>query len=288
MKPEPIGVCIPHSVDLTRFEPPSFDERMQFRDQKGISKSDFVYGYIAQPVRSRWTPPLFESFARVLRKRPDSHLYVAGLGENFPELHQSLPHEVRSKITIDGFLHGDEKLRQAYGAMDTFVHNSHLGETFGLVLTESMCCDTPVITVAKPLRGNAQCEVVRNGTGGMVIADESHLVDAMTRMQDETEEHGRMRTEGRSSVERRYSKTIVQGMILGLAEHVRAAHDRDELRIKLESDPLFRTHIDRSELLRESGGLFGSSGLKGACMQRVIMTPLFQRLLTAFRRRRLR
>jgi len=60
------------------------------------------------------------------------------------------------------------------------VFSSQWEEPFGLVMTESMACGTPVVA----LRRGAAPEVIVDGVTGFVCADEDEMVEAVRRARE--------------------------------------------------------------------------------------------------------
>ena len=97
-----------------------------------------------------------------------------------------MPETLRRRVVLIDFLHGDAALREAYGSMDVFLHTSRIGESFGMVLAESLCCGTPVITLSTPAKDNSQLEVVGHEQGGLVAASVAGMVKSMSRLESAT------------------------------------------------------------------------------------------------------
>jgi hypothetical protein len=89
---------------------------------------------------------------------------------------------IRRRVVLMEFLNDDETLSIAYSAMDVFLHASTIGESFGMVLAESLLCGTPVITLSTPARDNSQLEIVGHERGGLVAANIGGMVSAMRRL----------------------------------------------------------------------------------------------------------
>ena len=66
--------------------------------------------------------------------------------------------------------------------MDIFVLIAEQGESFGMVLAESLLCQTPVVTLATPWGDNSQGEVVGNRLGGFCAATKKELVPLIDRL----------------------------------------------------------------------------------------------------------
>lgn len=82
-----------------------------------------------------------------------------------------------ANVTLLGEITTQEKLdlyRRATGTL----FSSQWEEPFGLVMTESMACGTPVIALAR----GAAPEVIKDGETGFLCADEDQMVAAVTKL----------------------------------------------------------------------------------------------------------
>lgn len=74
---------------------------------------------------------------------------------------------------------GDNKLAIAYSSFDIMAHIAEKGESFGYVLTESILCETPVVTLNTPWADNSQAEVVDHLNGGYVVNSKKYFIQAI-------------------------------------------------------------------------------------------------------------
>ncbi len=273
---KPLGVFIPHMVHTDAFAAADPQSAAQLRDEHNIPQDAFVYGFLAQPHRAKWSPVLFNSFKAVAQRDPSVYLMIAGISEESKSLFADFPQDIKSRIIVLPFINGDQALRAVYSAMDTFVHTTRIGETFGFILTESMCCDTPVATMENPTRDNAQAEVVGHKRGGLVAANPAALVQAMEMLRDDPALRDHCKREGRQFVIDTFNKERVSAMLIKLLEHVHESKNKSELASRINADPALVTHISKSDLTEASNGHLGSYTLKDRITQCVVLNPIFQ------------
>lgn len=87
-------------------------------------------------------------------------------------------------VSILGF---QNDMNQFYKSIHCLVAPSKIKEAFGLVICESMYCNTPVITS----NSGAQEEIITNGEDGIIIdtVDYKHIVDSITYLMDNPSEY---------------------------------------------------------------------------------------------------
>ncbi len=159
-QPVPIGVVIPNMIEPGAFYPEQEGQGMAFRDEFGIPREAFVFGRIGQPNLANWSPEIFRPFQKIASENPNAWLLLVGMPEGLRSQLERLPPEIKRRVVTVSFLHGDDRLRACYWAMDVMLHAATCGESFGLVLIEAILCGRPVITMSRPRRGNSQIEIV--------------------------------------------------------------------------------------------------------------------------------
>ncbi|MFK7759603.1 MAG: glycosyltransferase family 4 protein [Phycisphaerales bacterium] len=276
VKPEPIGVYIPHMIDSNRFTPATDEDSKTFRSSNNIPENAFVFGYLAQPHPFKWSPHLFNAFKEVAQKHDHAYLMIAGIGDNSKKHFEHFPQHIKSRIIILPFIHGDEGLRQAYSAMDTFVLATEIGETFGLVLAEAMCCHTPAITLATPTRGNGQTEVVGHERGGLIAANPKSIAIAMDRIMTDHTLRAHCAAAGRAHIQSAYNKQHITAQLNELVIAVHESNTRQDLLSRItQSKPLI-SKVTKRDLHESWGGMIGSFSLKQKITQKLVFSPLLQ------------
>lgn len=225
-----VGVVLPNSVDPDRFTPLSAQERAAARADLSLPAGAFLFGRIGQPSPSKWDPAIFDVFAQVAVHEPRAWLLLVGAPDGYRAQADALPPSIANRIVFRDPVADDAQLRGWFGAMDAFLHMALIGESFGMVLCEAMLCDTPVLTLATPLKDNSQMEVVGHEEGGLVALDQVAMVGVMRRILDDGELRSRLRARARERVIEQFAIPIVAARAEAIYSALLAATDRAELR----------------------------------------------------------
>ena len=161
------SLILPNPVDTESFKNASEEEIIEFKSQYKIPLEAKVMGRIGQSVPSKWSPMLIEIFNEISREIEDLYLVLVNPPDNILKLTKNSPfsHKI---IHIEKII-GDKALSTAYSSFDVVAHIAERGESFGMVLTESILCGTPVVTLQTPWGDNCQGEVLGHGKGGLVV-----------------------------------------------------------------------------------------------------------------------
>ncbi len=277
IKPRPIGVCVPHMVDLSRFSPATKEETDAFRNEHNIPLDAFLYGYVAQKHPGKWSTTLFNSFRTQAESDPNTHLVIAGISDHDHRHFNHFPDHIKDRIIVIPFINGDDALQTAYSAMDTFVLVTNIGETFGLVAAEAMSCGTPVVTMANPQKGSGQCEVVGHESGGLIAASPAAVPVAMQRIREDHDLRAKCVANARQRVIDRYNPQTIGAKLIQVLKIVHSAPDRNSIREALEQDASLITSTNAKELHQDWGGMIGQFTPKQRLAQQLILNPTFQR-----------
>jgi phosphatidylinositol alpha-mannosyltransferase len=109
---------------------------------------------------------LLNALPEVLEVFPDLELLVAGPGD-IEGVRESLPSSTGDHVRFLGLISEEDKVR-AFKSADVYVAPNTGGESFGIVLLESMASGTPVI--ASDI--DAFARVLENGESGALFANE--------------------------------------------------------------------------------------------------------------------
>lgn len=250
IRPRPLGVVIPITANPAAFYPATKGERQMFRERHGLPDDAFVFGRIGQPSIWKWSPVIFDAFERVAVRHARAHLLLVGLPEELRSRLDALPASIRARVVEIPFLHGDEALRVAYGSLDTFLHAAEIGESFGLVLTEAMLCECPVITLSRPSRDNSQLEVVGHLRGGLVVNGTDGMEDAMNRLIEDGALRQQLAEGGATHIRAHYTPEQVVPQLMRVGTLACAASTREDLRDALDREPTLTTDIAEGEIRR--------------------------------------
>ena len=119
--------------------------------------TDLVLGRIGQSYEGKWSSIIVEVFEEIRDNVPNLKLLLV----NPPPLILKHSHKSRynADIVIIDRLDGDASLSDCYSSIDVFVLVAKQGESFGMVLSESLLCETPVITLSTPWADNSQVKL---------------------------------------------------------------------------------------------------------------------------------
>ena len=272
VEPRSPGVVIPYSVDASSFNVNSPEARIANRRSFGIPDSAFVFGRIGQPSAPKWSPDLITAFEAVAKMEPKAWLAVCGLPDTLQAMAARLPAEVRSRVVELPITNSDAELSRYYSLMDTFVHVSEKGESFGMVLCEAMLCEIPVITMSSPLRDNSQIEVVPSGKAGIVVQDLPGLIRAMSDIQKDDAAFQSMRHYSRQSVTDRFDIPVVTRQLISVAQIALAANSSQELARRLAENRNFQSAAP-ARLYRD---LLASANLTPSLSDRILASLVNQ------------
>jgi glycosyltransferase involved in cell wall biosynthesis len=275
VSPQPVGAVAPNIVRSDGFYPAGEEARRAFREEHGIPQDAIVFGRVGQPMRTKWSHACFEAFKKFAAERGDAWFVAVGIPWNYHKYLATFPQEVRRRIVVIEFLHGEEALRACYAAMDVFLHSSRIGESFGLVLAEAMLCERPVITLSTPARDNSQLEVVGHERGGLIAANVSAMVIAMRRLADDAALRDHFGRQGRQWCLEQYDSPVVGRVMLRIAELAHQHSDRKRLASALEDDPLITTDVSDKEIRALLSRCLGKVSLASRFLVWLVHAPAF-------------
>lgn len=236
-QPRSPGIVVPNSVDCDAFSPVRTDLRGSIRRSFGIPEDALVYGRVGQPMDGKWSPMLIHAFDAVAKDLPKAWLALCGMPDRLRAVVEDLPAAIRARVLELPITNSDAELRNYYGLMDIFVHSSEKGESFGLVLCEAMLSGLPVITVSTPLRDNSQIEVVKHNRTGIVVQTLPQMIQAMLRLQKDSEFCASARREAPGWVRSNFDISVVTKKVLAIAPIALASTSGEDLIRRLADVP---------------------------------------------------
>ena len=157
---------LPNATDINSFKRSSDKDVLNFKQLNNIDLSKTIIGRVGQPYIGKWSIKLIDIFNDILKTNPNIHLLLLLPPIEIKEKITKL--NLNEHVTILEKINGDLNLSIVYSSIDIFTHIAEQGESFGNVLTESMLCETPVLTLSTPWGDNSQCEVVGHLVGGCI------------------------------------------------------------------------------------------------------------------------
>jgi L-malate glycosyltransferase len=179
----------PYFIDDSLYYPRE-EEAASFRLEHGVTRDNFIFGYLGRFVEEKGLISLVQAFHQVISRHPEAVLWLIGSGPDEQKLSQ-LAFDLGLKDTnfkiIPSIPHA--KAPVALSAMDTLVLPSltrrFWREQFGRVIIEALACGTPVI-------GSDSGEIpflIRKLDGGIVFPEGN--VNALAEAMSEIMEHSR-------------------------------------------------------------------------------------------------
>jgi glycosyltransferase involved in cell wall biosynthesis len=186
-----------NGVDTKRFCPPS--SRADAKRYFGFDPERPVVGMVARPDPVKGHRYFFEA-VKLLEGRFNAQYYVAGADQSHPRIREEA--EKADVISHIRFLGVRRDVPDLLGATDIFVLPT-LSEALGISILEAMatCCAVVVSDVPVVL------EILKNGENGLVtpMRDSVALAERIGRLLKDPDLRLRLGTEGRKTVEARFS-----------------------------------------------------------------------------------
>jgi glycosyltransferase involved in cell wall biosynthesis len=232
------STIVPYPIKSEAFFKSKKWKQLAFREKYGIPKDAFVFGRIGQDNLSKWSLYLVDLFDK----------FCSEIDENSYLLIVNPPHEIikyiynkkLKHIVIIDKLIGDEELRDCYSSIDLFLHIANIGESFGMVLAESILCETPVITLSTPWADNSQCEVMGYGIGGLCASTLNQYYLFMVELFNDKNKLNKLGTNGRKHILNKYDYLLVAQRSLDIINHT---HPIESIRFDFSSIQNTNIHI---------------------------------------------
>lgn len=210
------SLILPNPVNTKSFYRSAPDRIESFRHKYGIHHNEIVLGRIGQSFVGKWSDMLVDLFCELCKTFDNLKLLVVNPSEPVYSQISVQSSDIRDKIIIINQIIGDDSLRDCYSSIDIFIHIADQGESFGLVLTEAMLCEVPVVTYSTPWGDNSQCEIVGNGKGGLVVTNYYDLRRATVTLIQDLGLRKSLGNAGRESVIAKYDSILVVRKLISL------------------------------------------------------------------------
>jgi glycosyltransferase involved in cell wall biosynthesis len=200
---------LPNAIDMTRFRPPTVEERHALRHRFGAEPDQVVCAFVGRLSREKGVLELVEAWGRVAAGRRalllvagpdmDGHAWNAGPAARAYAAQHRLADSIR-------FLGSTNDVPSIMQAADIAVQPSHF-EALGLSAIEALACGAPVI--ASSVGG--LLDFVRHDVNGWLCPpkDAESLAAALRTLIDEPARRARLAAAARPSVERDYDERVV-------------------------------------------------------------------------------
>ena len=154
---------MPNPVDMDDFRPPSPGEKMRLRRDLALSLTAPVVLFVGRLAPEKELPSLILAFRKVIERRPDAVLILAGDGPGRAELEASAASLLGSAIRFTGMAPIND-VRSLMQASDIFALVSSL-EGLPLSLIEAMAAGLPSVVSDIP----ANLQLVEDGIHGITV-----------------------------------------------------------------------------------------------------------------------
>ena len=192
--------------------------RVQRRQEAGAGPQDAVLINVARFYPEKAHVFLLECFARILQQRPDTWLWLCGVGPLEDEIRAAVDRlQIGHRVRFLGFV---TNLPEVLALADIQVHPAHI-EGVPLAICEGLAAALPIVAS----RVGGLPEILDNGRNGILVDRLEHAVftDAVLRLIDDPALARRYGDRGRHFIENDYSlKTAVQRVERTYAELVGA------------------------------------------------------------------
>lgn len=212
------SVVVPCPVETSSFQFAGEQKRNDFRDSHGLKADDIVIGRVGQHYNEKWSILLLELFDKLKKTDERLKLLVVNPPEIITKRLAKSPYQ--SDIVHIDKIHGDEQLSACYSSIDIFILIAEQGESFGMVLAESLLCTTPIVALSTPWGDNSQGEVVGNGIGGLVAANKKDVEPLVKRLIDDPELRKKFGKAGRERIVELYDSKKIARRSLAIIDTV--------------------------------------------------------------------
>jgi len=154
-------------VDNQRFQSQfsaDFPLRQNLRSQWGIPQNAFCFLFAGKLSPKKRVEDLLRALKIAVDRYPSIHLMIVGSGPLLGRI-SAFVKSHRLPVTFAGFLNQTE-ITRAYAVADCLVLPSDAGETWGLVVNETMACGLPAIVSD---RVGCHLDLIREGETGFVF-----------------------------------------------------------------------------------------------------------------------
>jgi glycosyltransferase involved in cell wall biosynthesis len=206
---------VPNPIKTDNFYRSNDKDRLTFRRMYNIPETSFVFGRVGQSFIDKWSLDLIDLFVR-FHQNVDSHAILLLVNPPVTVVEYARQRNIMECVVTIDVLRGDDQLRNCYSSIDVFLHIANQGESFGLVLAESLLCETPVITLNTPWSDNSQSEVVAHTIGGFCANTLNQFFEHMKTLHLDEAFRRKLGTSGRESIRTRYDYRAVAARSLDL------------------------------------------------------------------------
>jgi glycosyltransferase involved in cell wall biosynthesis len=206
---KPLSTILPNSVISSLFYRSSPQDILNCKNRLGIPQNNFVFGRIGANCEAKWHPTIISSFKHIAETHEEVSLLLVSPPPSIINLVKNLPVDIQNKVFVTPKIENDGELRLLYSSMDVMIHASRIGESFGIVLAESLLCETPVIVLSSPMKDNSQVEIIKHQQTGLVVNNTTSFIQAMKEIYDRQDKAKEFGKNGRRDILANYDNEFV-------------------------------------------------------------------------------
>jgi glycosyltransferase involved in cell wall biosynthesis len=281
------AVVLPNAVAPEDFQPATPAETDAFRAQHGIPRDAFLCGRVSQAITSKWHPQNILAFCQLAQSDPKAHMVLLGFPDSMRPLVDELPPAIRQRIVLLPMTDSDHELSVLYSSLDCFLHAARIGESFGLVLTEAMMCNCPVVTASRPHKDNSQLEVVGHRSGGLVAGSVNHLSEALLELWRNPTLRQSIRSSARRRILELYSADRLADRAVRVASIALESPDRTSLIQRLAAEVDIQTDVTDRQIAQLLANTTGRPSTSELFLKALVHRPSVQRMVRLINRYRL-
>ncbi|MDF4889711.1 glycosyltransferase family 4 protein [Vibrio parahaemolyticus] len=193
---------ISNPVNTQAFKKCSVKESTDFREKYKLNDC-LVIGRIGQRYETKWSRYTIIAFEELKLR----HINLKLLLVNAPDsiIKQAENSIYSNDIVIIDRIKGDYNLSIAYTVIDIFILIAEQGESFGYVSTESLLCETPIVSLNTPWADNSQAEVIGNNVGGVLVNNIKALIEEVDFLIENKSKRNKLGKSGRERIITKYN-----------------------------------------------------------------------------------
>jgi glycosyltransferase involved in cell wall biosynthesis len=273
---QPLATILPNSIMANEFYRSSLKDIRDLKNKLGIPLNDFVFGRIGANCESKWHPLIVDGFKHINKIHQNISLLLVSPPPSIIGLIEDLPLDLKKKVFISPRLESDRELRLLYSSMDVMLHAARIGESFGIVLAESLLCETPVIALSSPTKDNSQIEIVKHQQTGLVANTPTAFVQAMNEVYCDREKVREFGKNGRLDILANYQNEHVCSRLEFLCKLLLDNRQQIKSRLpQLLSSNNFVTEVP--DFMDVLDGFYGKVSFQTKLMTKIVHQPQLYR-----------
>jgi len=210
------SVIVPYPVKTKNFNKATKKEINIFKKKYRIPQEAFVFGRIGQHFYGKWSLYLIKLFTKFIKNVSDKAcLLIVNPPKEIIEYINDI--KLKKNIIIIEKITNDNELKQCYSSIDLFLHIASQGESFGMVLAESLLCETPVIALQTPWGDNSQCEVI--GNGGICVNTIDDFYSKIVKLYSNKNFRNKLAKDGREHIINKYDYLLIAQKSINIIEN---------------------------------------------------------------------